>query len=161
MEQDEVYHRAMDAAGNKIKNGEGGVGNDGRPLANAARSQRHAIQTEQVYKLCPPSTTAQCFDGKWAFRDHFFCIENVFLGIYIVPDSVKRYMVFAPSSHFFPGFACVLLATNMAKRLKKFFRSALEFWITRVREGSVPSVEEAVGSRYNTKRGYFHNFSHF
>lgn len=49
MEQDEIYQRAMDAAGNRIKNGESGVDKDGRPLANAARNQRHAIQTEQVH----------------------------------------------------------------------------------------------------------------
>jgi len=55
MEQDEVYHRAMDAAGDRIKNGESGVDKDGRPLANAARSQRHAIQTEQVQLLRPTS----------------------------------------------------------------------------------------------------------
>lgn len=52
MEQDEVYHHAMDAAGNKIKNLKRGAGKDGRPLANAARNQRQAIQSEQVGALC-------------------------------------------------------------------------------------------------------------
>lgn len=49
MEQDEVYHRAMDAAGSKIKNGKVEVDKDGRPLADAARRQRQAIQSEQVH----------------------------------------------------------------------------------------------------------------
>lgn len=48
MEQDEVYHSAMDAAGSKIKNGNAGLDNNGRPLADAARRQRKAIQSEQV-----------------------------------------------------------------------------------------------------------------
>eukprot|EP00752_Nemacystus_decipiens_P005082 g4612.t2 len=48
MEQDEVYHRAMDAEGNKLKKRRSGVNKDGHPLANAARSQRQAIQSEQV-----------------------------------------------------------------------------------------------------------------
>lgn len=51
MEQDEVYHHAMDAAGNNLKNWRSGVDKDGRPLANAARSQRQAIQSEQVLQL--------------------------------------------------------------------------------------------------------------
>lgn len=48
MEQDEVYHRAMDEAGRKIQDGKGGVDKDGRPLADAAKRQRQAIQAEQV-----------------------------------------------------------------------------------------------------------------
>lgn len=48
MEQDEVYHSAMDEAGAKIKNGKAGLDKDGRPLADAARRQRKAIQSEQA-----------------------------------------------------------------------------------------------------------------
>lgn len=48
MEQDEVYHSAMDAAGSKLKNGKAGLDKDGRPLVDAARRQRKAIQSEQV-----------------------------------------------------------------------------------------------------------------
>ncbi|CAM9223287.1 unnamed protein product [Ectocarpus fasciculatus] len=48
MEQDEVYHRAMDAARSKIKTGKNGVDDDGRPMADTARSQRQAIQSEQA-----------------------------------------------------------------------------------------------------------------
>lgn len=51
MEQDEVYHSAMDAAGSKLNNGKAGLDKDGRPLADAARRQRKAIQSEQV-KSC-------------------------------------------------------------------------------------------------------------
>lgn len=43
-----VYHRAMDEAGRKIKDGNAGVDKDGRPLANVARKKRHAIQAEQA-----------------------------------------------------------------------------------------------------------------
>ncbi|CAN0097856.1 unnamed protein product, partial [Ectocarpus sp. 12 AP-2014] len=48
MEQDEVYHHAMDAARSKIKTGKNRVDQDGRPMADTARSQRQAIQSEQV-----------------------------------------------------------------------------------------------------------------
>lgn len=51
MEHDEVYHHAIDAAGNKKKKWKSGVDKDGHPLANAARSQRQAIQSEQVRQL--------------------------------------------------------------------------------------------------------------
>eukprot|EP00903_Cladosiphon_okamuranus_P014233 g13222.t1 len=48
MEQDEVYHHAMDAAGKNIRNWKRGVDKDGRQLDSAARSQRQAIQSERV-----------------------------------------------------------------------------------------------------------------
>ncbi|CAN0410454.1 unnamed protein product, partial [Ectocarpus sp. 12 AP-2014] len=48
MEQDEVYHHAMDAARSKIKTGKNRVDQDGRPMADTARSQRQAIQSEQA-----------------------------------------------------------------------------------------------------------------
>lgn len=51
MEQDEVYHHAMDAARSKIKTGKNGVDQDGRPMADTARSQRQTIQSEQARHL--------------------------------------------------------------------------------------------------------------
>lgn len=51
MEQDEAYHRAMDAASSKIKTGKNGVDEDGRPMADTAKSQRQAIQSEQARHL--------------------------------------------------------------------------------------------------------------
>lgn len=48
MEQDEVYQHAMEEAGRKLQDGKGGLDKDGRPLADAARRQRQANQSEQV-----------------------------------------------------------------------------------------------------------------
>lgn len=63
MEQDEVYHHAMGAAGNKIKNWKSGADKDGHPLAKAARSQRHAIQSEQVQYGLVHNPRADCIVG--------------------------------------------------------------------------------------------------
>lgn len=51
MEQDEVYHRAVDEAGRKIRDSKDGVGADGRPLADTVRMQRQAIQDEQARRV--------------------------------------------------------------------------------------------------------------
>lgn len=60
MEQDEVFHRAINEAGSKIKHGKNGVDKDGRPAADNAKTQRRAIQSEQVNggteTLCAHST---------------------------------------------------------------------------------------------------------
>ncbi|CAM9280750.1 unnamed protein product, partial [Hapterophycus canaliculatus] len=48
MEQDEEFHRAIDEARRKIKDGKNGIDKHGRPAADASKSQRQAIQSEQV-----------------------------------------------------------------------------------------------------------------
>ncbi|CAM9483080.1 unnamed protein product [Ectocarpus sp. 4 AP-2014] len=63
MEQDEVYHHAMDAARSKIKTGKNGVDQDGRPMADTARSQRQAIQSEQARHLLKKEDLWSLQDG--------------------------------------------------------------------------------------------------
>ena len=66
MEQDEVYHRAMDEAGRKIQDGKGGVNKDGRPFADDAKRQRQAIQAEQVPFRLGLSILLTFFCHDWA-----------------------------------------------------------------------------------------------